>query len=481
MKKEILIITNSESTKEIFKKYFSERYNISIYNSEEQAIKDSRNKLSNYIFIDLSFIKNEEKSSLIKEGLNKKFIPLLNHFPEAKKIIMSKKNEILDNTMAVKLGIDSYLTYPLIVEEIQYAIDLFHEQIKTEEVVCHNSKKTIIADSKYPLESSSIEMKIIIEKVQAVSKTNSNVLITGESGTGKSIMAKCIHNNSTRRNKKFISVHCGALPENLIESELFGHEKGSFTGAIRKKLGKFELADGGTIFLDEIGTISSVTQIKLLQVLQERFIQRVGGERDIEVDIRVIAATNSNLKDLVRKNIFREDLYYRLNVFEIEMPPLRKRTEDILQISLKILEEFNTEYGKNIINLDDNVIEAFLHYSWPGNIRELANFIERAYILEKSNILTAKNFPSNIFKVINSQESLPDVFSSLNLHAERSKVLNNFEKNYIKQLLKSSKGELKEAALISGVSVRQLHKLIAKHHIIRKSFVNGYSEYRMKN
>lgn len=470
--KEILVITDIESTRKTFESHFGDKYNVSFFQSESSAIENNPESFFDYIFIDLIFLKKFDKTPLTKEHFNETFLPLQKHFPEAKKVIMAERRLVQDCVLAVKLGIDSYINYPLVVEEIQYVMDLIYERIKSHAIIEHLEKNSYKPDKLDLLESQSSSMQLIVEKIKSVAETKSTVLLTGESGTGKSVFARKIHDLSNRKNKNFISVHCGAIAENLIESELFGHEKGSFTGAIKKKLGKFELANGGTIFLDEIGTLSEATQIRLLQVLQERFIQRVGGEGNIDIDIRIIAATNSNLQNQIKQKTFREDLYYRLNVFQIKIPPLRQRCEDIEGLSKAILNRFNILYGKDIHTLDLDVLLAFKHYSWPGNIRELENLIERAYVLEKTHVLTADHFSKEIFKESNIPKAIITLFPSLNLSEARRKALEAFERNYIQELLSKSNGSLKEAAIISGVSIRQLHKFIAKHEINRKEFIS---------
>jgi transcriptional regulator with PAS, ATPase and Fis domain len=325
----------------------------------------------------------------------------------------------------------------------------------------------------YLLESQSPEMQNVLENVTSVAQTRSTILISGESGTGKSVLAKFIHRLSDRKNNKFINVHCGAFAENLIESELFGHEKGAFTGAIRQKLGKFELADKGTIFLDEISDLSESAQVRLLQVIQERFVQRVGGEENIEIDIRIIAATNTDLKKLVAEKKFREDLYYRLDVFQIEIPPLRRRREDIDLFTNHILNKLNQLYGKGITTIEPAVQNQLKQGNWTGNIRELENVLEKTYILEKSKILTSTHFPA-IDKVKGTETDFDiakNIFSSMNLNEERKKYLENFERLYLLELLRLSKGNMKEASVIAGVGVRQLNKFISKHQMNKRRFV----------
>ena len=255
----------------------------------------------------------------------------------------------------------------------------------------------------------------ILDKIRIVSATKTTVLLSGETGTGKSFFANLIHSHSNRDGNPFISVHCGAIPDTLVESELFGHEKGAFTNAHKRKLGKFEIANNGTIFLDEIGTITSGLQIKLLQVLQNGTFSRVGGEFSMKTDVRVIAATNSKLSEMVDTGKFREDLYYRINVFPIEIPPLRNRPEDIPLLVDTILNRLNQEFNKNISGVHAQVMKALKLYPWPGNIRELENVLERACLLESSEILTPESFPSEFFANDSLNSDSPSITTDCSL------------------------------------------------------------------
>jgi transcriptional regulator with GAF, ATPase, and Fis domain len=254
-----------------------------------------------------------------------------------------------------------------------------------------------------------------------------------------------------------------------LESELFGHEKGAFTGAIRRKLGKFEIAKGGTIFLDEIGTITPSAQIKLLQILQDGTFQRVGGEETIDANVRVIAATNTDLKKMSEQGLFRKDLYYRLNVFPIEVPPLRQRKEDIPHFVDVFLRRMNKFNAKAIHHVHPSVLEAFEQYDWPGNIRELENLIERAYILETSPILKPESFPSELFEAQGLAPSV-SVDTKWSLSEVRKEGLKHIEKNYIKEQLIHHKGKIKDSAKAAGITTRQLHKLMKKYAIRKEDF-----------
>jgi len=288
---------------------------------------------------------------------------------------------------------------------------------------------------------SSSALKEVLRMVEKVARTQSVVLIRGESGTGKELIARAIHFNSDRRDKPFVKVNCAALSEGVLESELFGHERGSFTGAIRKKVGKFELANGGTIFLDEIGDISLNTQVKLLRVLQEKEFERVGGNETVRVDVRVIASTNRDLETALRDGHFREDLFYRLNVITIFVPPLRERREDICELALHFLNRFNKEVGKNIRSIDDEAMQMLMEYDWPGNVRELQNMIERAVVLAEGESITVDDLP---FKYISRKSPQP-----------RSNalpgVLDAFERDRLKAALEEFNGNKSQAARSLGL------------------------------
>jgi transcriptional regulator with PAS, ATPase and Fis domain len=278
-----------------------------------------------------------------------------------------------------------------------------------------------------------------------------------------------VHIHSNRCDDPFISVHCGAIPDTLLESELFGHEKGAFTGAVRQKPGKFELARTGTIFLDEIGTITSTAQIKLLQVLQDGTFSRVGGDTELQTDARVIAATNADLSGMCERGEFRKDLYYRLNVFPVEIPPLRERVEDIAHIVEVFLSKLKQRHEKSIHSVHPLVLQAFRNYDWPGNIRELENLMERGCILETSNILTPESFPAGLFESGDMQAVLP-VQAHLTLAEARRHAVDDFERQYLKELFTRSKGRVNQAAEYAGISSRQLNKLMVKYGIQKEDF-----------
>ncbi|MGL5956073.1 MAG: sigma-54-dependent transcriptional regulator [Brevinema sp.] len=312
-------------------------------------------------------------------------------------IIMLTGHAGLDDAInAMKLGAYDFLTKPVHLEKLFL---LIKRAIESSEQIKHSEELEKRIDARKGFKSiigNSPKIHHAIDLLKQVAPTDATILLTGESGVGKEIFATAIHENSERIQGPFIKVHCGALPDNLLESELFGHEKGAFTGATTKRKGRFERADGGTIFLDEIGDISPQLQIKLLRVLQEREFERIGGEETLHTDIRVITATNKNLQEAVKQGLFREDLFYRLNVVEINIPPLRERKEDILELATFFLTQISEKYQKPHPQFSQEVLQKFLDYPWPGNIRELQNAIETAVILSSDSIIAIPNLPKHL-------------------------------------------------------------------------------------
>ena len=290
------------------------------------------------------------------------------------------------------------------------------------------------------------QMQRVYELIHLVSQTDTHVLIEGETGTGKNLVAKTIHFLSPRKNKPFITIPCAAIPEQLLESELFGHEKGAFTGATARKLGKFELAEGGTVFLDEVAELSPALQAKVLRVIEDKEFERVGGTETIKVDVRIISATNQNLKDLVEKGKFREDLYYRLKVMVIHLPPLRERREDIPLLVNHFIQKFNQKFGKNIKKVSPQVMDLLLDYEWPGNVRELENAIEHAFIHCKGEIIYREHLPEEL----TGKEPLP------------IRELRKMEEEIIRKTLTETGGNKSKAAKLLGISRTTLWRKIKK-------------------
>jgi DNA-binding NtrC family response regulator len=368
--------------------------------------------------------------------------------PSIPVIVLTGHGSIEDAAAAIKAGAYDFLTKPL---------DLDH----LNQIVKNALKGRELAEQKKQLQSQlrrqqsfdlmigkSSELNKVYTLISKVAPSKSTVLITGESGVGKEVAAKTIHDLSPRKDKSFIAVNCSAFPESLIESELFGHEKGAFTGADNIQKGKFELAHGGTLFLDEIGEINLSTQVKLLRVIQERKIERIGSENPIDIDVRIIAATNRNLEDDVKNGKFRQDLYYRLNVVRIEIPPLRKRKEDIPLLIHSFLKEFNLENEKNIKGFNSKAIAALTKYSWPGNIRELKNCVESTVVLCSGDEIKLEDLPPTI------KEQSEENSISIPLGLPMSEI----EKIVIQANLSANNGNKSKTAAILGIGRKTLHR-----------------------
>lgn len=308
-------------------------------------------------------------------------------------IIMTAYASVQTAVEALKAGAYDYIVKPFDPDQLAHTIRnaTEHKRLAKESEQLRRSLDE--ETEKHAVIGESPQMLRVMELVRQVSETDSTVLIRGESGTGKEVIARAIHSHSRRRYMPIVTVNCGALPEGILESELFGHEKGAFTGAQYRRKGKFEMADGGTIFLDEIGDIGAKTQSDLLRVLEDKKITRVGGNQEIDVDFRVIAATNRDLEKCVKDGDFRQDLYYRLNVFSIEIPPLRERREDILPLAKHFLSKYNTAMGKRVAGFGDEAERILLNHVWEGNVRELENAVERAMVVSKGEIIDAPDFP----------------------------------------------------------------------------------------
>ena len=370
-------------------------------------------------------------------------------------IVLTGHGSIEEANKAIKAGAYYFLTKPLNLDHlnkiVKNALTERSQQLKIKELqerLKHNQN----ADD---MIGKSAELNKVRAMISKAAPTKASVLITGESGVGKELVARAIHNQSPRKENAFIVVHCAALSETLLESELFGHEKGAFTGADSLAHGKFELADGGTIFLDEIGEINLSTQIKLLRVLQERSFERVGGEKTINVDIRIVAATNKNLEEEVRAGKFREDLFYRLNVVRIEMPALRERKDDIPLLMHGFLKEFNIENQKNILGFDNRAKAAILKYSWPGNIRELRNCVESAVVMCTKDQISFDDLPSTV-------RSGCDI-SAITIPA--GITMNEAEKIIITENLALNNGNKTKTAETLGIGRKTLHRKLIEYGI----------------
>jgi two-component system, NtrC family, response regulator PilR len=365
---------------------------------------------------------------------------------------------------ALKAGAFDYIAKPFDIEELKIIVRKAVERKELEDENLHLRSALEERFTFANIIGKSAKMQDIFSIVQRIAKTTSTVLISGESGTGKELIARAIHYNSGRRGK-FVSINCGALPETLLESELFGHERGAFTGAIREKRGLFHEADRGTIFLDEIGETSTAMQIKLLRVLQDRIVRRVGSNVETQVEVRVIAATNRDLSDSIQKGTFREDLFYRINVIPIELPPLRHRKEDIPLLVEHFIAKFCTNLGVPLKRISTDAVRAIEKYSWPGNVRELENVVERMIALETSEVLTTKSLPEHVLlggRIPDTTFELPPEGISLQDHLEA------IGKIFMLKALERTGGVQTQAAELLRMSFRSFRYYAKKYELIAK-------------
>ena len=365
---------------------------------------------------------------------------------------------------ALKAGAFDYIAKPFDIEELKIIVRKAVERKELEDENLHLRSALEERFTFANIIGKSAKMQEIFSIVQRIAKTTSTVLISGESGTGKELIARAIHYNSGRRGK-FVSINCGALPETLLESELFGHERGAFTGAIREKRGLFHEADRGTIFLDEIGETSTAMQIKLLRVLQDRIVRRVGSNVETQVDVRVIAATNRDLSDSIQKGTFREDLFYRINVIPIALPPLRHRKEDIPLLVEHFIAKFCTNLGVPLKRISADAVRAIEKYSWPGNVRELENVVERMIALETLEVLTTKSLPEHVLlggRIPDATYELPPEGISLQDHLEA------IGKIFMLKALERTGGVQTQAAELLRMSFRSFRYYAKKYELISK-------------
>jgi len=362
-------------------------------------------------------------------------------------VVITAYSSVKTAVEAIKCGADDYLTKPVNVEELELVLEKLWER---QQLIFQNRLLKEKLKDKYKsseLVGSTPQMQGIFKTIEDVAPSAASILILGETGTGKELVANAIHYQSDRSSKPLVALHCAALSEGVLESELFGHEKGAFTGAIQARKGRFEMADGGTLFLDEVGEMSLKVQVKLLRVLEKGEFERVGGEKTLKVDVRLIAATNRNLEREVSEGRFREDLFYRLNVITVHLPPLRERRDDIPLLSNFFVIKYIKKYKKEIRGFDPDAMEALCLYQWPGNVRELENVMERAVVLCKKSMIAIDLLPKNI---VPNKEDVSMIKIPLGTSLKEA------EKEIIQKTLQMAQGSKKEAAKILGISSRKI-------------------------
>jgi two-component system nitrogen regulation response regulator NtrX len=381
--------------------------------------------------------------------------------PQIQVVMMSGHGNIGTAVKATKLGAYDFIEKPLSLEKLLLSVNNALNQYRLEEEISLLKQKE---KEKHQLTGSGEAITQLREQIKLVAPTDAWVLISGENGTGKELVAHAIHEMSQRKQKPLVEVNCAAIPEDLIESELFGHVKGAFTGATTMKKGKFDLAHEGTLFLDEIGDMSLKAQSKTLRILQEQKFERVGGTRTIHVDVRVIAATNKDLEAEIEKGTFREDLYFRLNVIPIRVPPLRERHEDLAELVDEFVKAFSLRTNVEMKDISQDAIDVLMHYEWPGNVRELKNLVERMMIMTPGKVIQAGDIPPPFNRSSAPGHALDSVFMSGTLKHAR----NQFEKAYIEKKLQESDWNISQTAEAIGIERSNLHKKIKQYEIEEK-------------
>lgn len=452
----VLIIDDEKHTREGLQQALIDNFDVSVAANADEAFNLMDAQPFDVIVTDLR-MPGKSGLRVIDKAL------ALPHRPAV--LMMTAYGNIETAVEAMKRGAVDFLTKPVNIERLEV---LIQRALKTRTLEVEVKQLHERLDEKFSFEGiigHSPKLQEVIDRVKLVAPSRATILIEGESGTGKELIAQAIHQSSPRARGPFIAVHCAALSENLLESELFGHERGAFTGATERRVGRFEMSDGGTLFLDEIGEISASTQVKLLRFLETKAIERVGGSKPIELDVRLVAATNRHLEQMVRDGKFREDLFFRLNVVRIAMPPLRERTEDIPLLLSHYIKVFSDENGVPPLTVEAGALHTLQRYPWPGNIRELRNFAENAVVLRRGGSLTEYDLEP---KYRGAVPALPAGSSSesaalpLAAPAPISLSVEENEKRLLREALIKARGNRTKAAELMGVSRRTLHRKIAQ-------------------
>jgi two-component system NtrC family response regulator len=447
----ILIIDDEQTQREVLTGYLKKKgYHLLSADSGEEGIRLIK---ENMVDIVLSDFKMPDKTGMeVLEEVKK-----IN--PEISFVMITAYSTVEDAVKAMRLGAYDYLSKPVDLDELDMMIEKIteHRNLKSE---IQNLKSQLREKHKLTsIISQSPKMEEVLSIASRAAESNASILITGENGTGKEVVAKAVHYISLRKNGPFVAVNIPALSENLLESELFGHEKGSFTGADKMRKGRFEIAEGGTIFLDEIGDIPPAMQVKLLRVLQEREIERVGGTEKIPVNVRIISATNKNLEQKIKEGIFREDLFYRLNIVTIFIPPLRERKEDILPMIEFFINKYSVQNNKSGMEISKEAADSLLKYNFPGNVRELENIIERAVVLSRSSVITISDLPMNV-------RGFKDEVASVTIEDETmNDKIEALEKTMIYDALAKMNGNQTQAGKLLGITERNLRYKMKKYNI----------------
>lgn len=449
----ILVIDDEEGVRTQLRWGLSDRFEVSVAEGSEDARKALQQGLFDAVTLDLGLPPDPDGPT---EGL-RLLEEFLAHDPAIKVVVLTGNTDHENAIRAVQLGAYDYYLKPVDVKELGLILQRACRLSRLDREAFGAEGAGTLTSPTPEIVGESPAMHRIFDTVRRVARTDVTVLISGESGTGKELVARAIHAKSPRRQRPFVAINCGAIPENLVESELFGHEKGSFTGAHAQRKGRLEIADGGTVFLDEIGELSASAQVKLLRVLQERQLERVGGRELIPLDVRILAATNQDIKRAMAEGKFREDLYYRLVVVSIEIPPLRERLEDLRALATRFLERFSAEYKVRTRRFSADALTAMSTYPWPGNVRELENKIKRAVIITEGRRITARDLELTEEAVQTPGVSLKEARSAA-------------ERRVLAGALQRYQGNISRAAKAVQISRPAFHELLAKHGIRADEF-----------
>ncbi len=458
-KRNILIVEDEVKMRRILEVNLRERYNVLLANNGDEALSIIKGNEVNLILTDLK-MPGKDGISLLHD--------VKDFAPDIPVILITAYGTIESAVQAMKEGAYDYILKPLKIDEIEVAVEkaLSHARLIDENRSLREELKTSYGFDN--IISVNPNMLKILELVGQIADSKATVLLQGESGTGKELVARAIHYRSQRSRGPFIVVNCSAIPRELLESELFGYEKGAFTGATRMKLGSFELADTGTLFLDEIGEMKKELQVKIMRALEGYGFMRIGGNEYIDVDVRVITATNRDLKEAVATGEFREDLYYRLNVVRINLPPLRERKEDIPLLVAHFMEKYKGEGKREVNEISDDAMKLVERYHWPGNVRELENYILRAMVLAQTGRIEMRDLPVEVAeRALPAEAPRPRNAEDLKLmkKAEKERVVGQIEKQFVMEALRRNKGNISRSASDVGMDRRQFQNLIKKHRV----------------
>jgi len=444
-KPNILVVDDEQGLRDSMQLLLQDRYRVHLAASGKEAVRIIKKNPIDLVLLDIRLPEID--------GLE--VLKIIKGIDDSIEVIMVTAVITVGKAVeAIRLGAYDYITKPFDIQSLSEQVAKLMEK---KNLLRENLSLRQMIESDCQFEKivgKSPQIRAVFKIIGEVAQSNATVLISGESGTGKELAARAIHNRSPRKDKLFVALNCAAIPENLLESELFGHEKGSFTGAADRQIGKFEIASGGTLFLDEIGSLPLPMQAKFLRALQEREIERVGGSRPIPIDVRIVAATNSDLKAAIKERRFREDLYYRLNVIPVQLPPLRERKEDIPLLATHFLYKYNHEFGKKIKGFRKDALALLANYDWPGNVRELENLVERLVVLTHGGLIEADKLPPEVRGEAGCQDRPNET--------KFKAAVKRFEADFIRQALEKAEGKKGKAAKTLGIHRNTLLQLEKK-------------------